>query len=72
VSRSRFPDSLGHEPGQDGDVQDVAGSDECASSRRWELSETLDGLLSGDEGTLDVDGRITAKLGEGDREGIVG
>ena len=72
MSGSRLSDSLRHEPGQDGDVQDVAGGDECARGRRRELCKPRDGLLRGDKGAVDVDGRVAAELGERDREGIIG
>ena len=66
MSGGRLSNSLRHESGQDGDVQDVASGDEGASSRRRELCETRDGLLRGDEGAVDIDGRVAAELGEGD------
>jgi hypothetical protein len=72
MSGRRLPDSLRHESGQDGDVQDVAGGDEGVGGRGREPCETRDGLLRGDECAVDVDGRVAAELGEGDREGIVG
>jgi hypothetical protein len=72
MSSSRLSDSLGHEPGQDGDVQDITGGDESTRGGGRELSETRDGLLRGDEEAVDVDGRVAAELGEGDREGVVG
>jgi hypothetical protein len=61
---ARLADSLLQEPREDGDVQDVAGVDESARSSFGELGEAGHGLLRGDEGAVDVDGRVAGEVFE--------
>jgi hypothetical protein len=58
---ARLADSLLQEPREDGDVQDVAGVDESSFG---ELGEAGHGLLRGDEGAVDVDGRVAGEVFE--------
>lgn len=72
VSGARLANSCGEKPRENGDVQDIAGVDKSPRGRRWKLGEARDGLLGGDKGTVDVDGRSTAQVGQGESEGVVG
>jgi hypothetical protein len=56
---------------QDGDVQDIAGVDKGARSRRGKLCKAQDSLLRCDKGTVDVDIRVATQVGQGEAEGII-
>lgn len=72
MSTTRLANALGEKFWEDGDVQDIASVDEGACGRIRELCKARDGLLRGDKGTVDVDGRVAAEVGKGEREGVVG
>jgi hypothetical protein len=72
VSGARLADARGEKSREDGDVQDIAGVDEGARGRRRKLCKARDGLLRGDKGTVDVDGRVATEVGKGEGEGVVG
>jgi len=72
MSGTRFADARGEKSWEDGDVQDIAGVDEGACSRRWKLCKARHSLLRGDKGTVDVDGRVTIEVSKGEGEGVVG
>jgi hypothetical protein len=72
VSGARLTDALGDKFRENGDVQDIAGVDKGACSRRWKLCKARDGLLCGDKGTVDVDIRVATEVGQGEVEGVVG
>ena len=72
MSGARFAYARGEKFREDGDVQDITGIDECARGRHWKLCKARDGLLRGDKGTVDVDGRVATEVGKGEGEGVVG
>jgi len=72
VSRTRLADAGGDKLREDGGVQDVASVDESSRSRLRKLRKACDGLLCGDKGTVDVDGRVALEIIEGDGKGVVG
>ena len=58
--------------GDDGGVEDVARVDEGLRCRVGELGEAGDGLLRGDKGAESVDVGIFGKIGELERERVIG
>ena len=71
MSGARLADTGGEEFRDDGDIQDVAGVDEGTCGRRRKLCKARDGLLRGDEDTVDIDGRIMTEVGKGEGERVV-
>jgi hypothetical protein len=71
VSGARLADTGGEEFRDDRDIQNVAGVDEGARGRCWKLRKARNGLLRGDEDTVDVDGRIMTEVGKGEGERVV-
>jgi hypothetical protein len=63
VSGARFTDTLRDELREDGDVEDIAGADEGARSRRLKLCKARHGLLCGDKGTENINIRIATEVG---------
>lgn len=72
MSGARLTNALGKKFREDGDVQDIAGVDKGPRGRRRKLRKARDGLLRGDKGTVDVDGRVATELGQGEGKGVVG
>jgi hypothetical protein len=72
VSGARLTDARGDKSREDGDVQDIACVDEGARGRSRKLCKARDGLLRGDKGTMDVDGRVATEVGKGEGKGVVG
>lgn len=72
VSGARLSDARGEKPRENGDVKDIASVNEGTRSRLRKLFKARDGLLRGDKGTMDVDGRVTTKVGQGEGKRVVG
>jgi hypothetical protein len=71
VSGARLADTGGKKSRENGNVQDIAGVDEGARGSLRKLCKARNGLLRGDEGTVDVDGRVTTKVGQGEGKGVL-
>ena len=71
MSGARLSEARGEMSREDSDVQDVAGVDKGARSRRRKLCKARDSLLRGDEGTVDIDGRVATEVGKGERERVI-
>lgn len=70
VSGARLANALGDKLWKNGDIQNIASVDEGASGRSWKLCKAQDGLLCGNKGTVNIDGRVATQIGQGEGEGV--
>lgn len=72
VSSARLANALLQESRKDGDIENIAGVDECTRSGFRKLGKSCNGLLRSDKSTVDVDVRVASEVFERDGEGIIG